>query len=113
MEPFRLKSSCLLILPLKSQLLLQFLNQSSKFCQESELALEPERHNFLDKVMSIVRSVELQSHVRIRLCMLGTSCVLLPRKLDRMLSTEELSLLESQFIEQGLAAKITGIDFQD
>ena len=65
------------------------LDQSSKFCQESELALEPERHDFLDKVMSIVRSVELQSHVRIRLCMLGTSCVLLPRKLDRMLSTEE------------------------
>lgn len=89
------------------------LDQSSKFCQESELALEPERHDFLDKVMSIVRSVELQSHVRIRLCMLGTSCVLLPRKLDRMLSAEELSLLESQFIEQGLAAKITGIDYQD
>ena len=30
------------------------LDQSSKFCQESELALEPERHDFLDKVMSIV-----------------------------------------------------------
>lgn len=89
------------------------LEQSSKFCHESELVLEPERRDFLDKVMSIVRSVGLQSEVRIRLCMLGISCVILPRKLNRMLSDEELSLLESQFVEQGLASVVTGIDYQN
>lgn len=88
------------------------LEQSSKFCQDSELASEPERRDFLDKVMNIVRSVGLQSEVRIRLCMLGTSCVILPRKLDRMLSNEESSLLESRFIEQGLASLVTGIDYK-
>ena len=60
--------------------------------------------------MSIVRSVELQSYVRIRLCMLGVSCVILPRKLDRMLSDEELDLLKSKFSEKGLESLITGID---
>tara|TARA_Y100000766_G_C18877885_1_gene591767 strand:- start:87 stop:1055 length:969 start_codon:yes stop_codon:yes gene_type:complete len=86
------------------------LDQSSNFCQESELISEPERKQFLDAVMSIVRSVELQSYVRIRLCMLGVSCVILPTKLDRMLSDEELDLLKSKFSEKGLESLITGID---
>ena len=63
-----------------------------------------------DTVMSIVRSTELQSYIRIRLCMLGVSCVILPSKLDRMLSDDELELLNSKFSEKGLESIITGID---
>ena len=59
--------------------------------------------------MGIVRSVDMQSHVRIRLCMLGTSCVVLPRKLERMLTAAELDLLNTEFAKQGLASLITGI----
>ena len=89
------------------------LEQSSKFCQESELVLEDEREELLDTVMSTVRSVDLQSHIRIRLCMLGTSCVILPRKLDRILSEQELSSLSKELTDQGLASIVTGIDYQN
>ena len=61
-------------------------------------------------VMGIVRSVDMQSYVRIRLCMLGTSCVVLPRKLERVLTVAELELLRSEFAKQGLESLITGID---
>jgi len=86
------------------------LDQSSKFCHESELILEAERKHLLDKVRAVVRSLELQSYVSIRLCMLGTSCVILPRKLDRMLSLDELDLLYAKFTESGLESLITSID---
>ena len=88
------------------------LSQSSKFCQESELAFEDERSKLLSSVMGIVRSVDMQSHVRIRLCMLGTSCVVLPRKLERMLTAAELELLDTEFAKQGLESLITGIDHE-
>lgn len=86
------------------------LDQSSKFCHESELIFEAERKHLLDKVRAVVRSLELQSYVSIRLCMLGTSCVILPRKLDRMLSLDELDLLYAKFTESGLESLITSID---
>ncbi|MEC7229112.1 MAG: hypothetical protein VXV95_03580 [Candidatus Thermoplasmatota archaeon] len=86
------------------------LDQSSKFCQESELAHEDERSKLITMVMGIVRSVDMQSYVRIRLCMLGTSCVVLPRKLERVLTVAELELLHSEFAKQGLESLITGID---
>ncbi len=86
------------------------LDQSSKFCQESELAHEDERSKLITMVMGIVRSVDMQSYVRIRLCMLGTSCVVLPRKLERVLTVAELELLRSEFAKQGLESLITGID---
>ena len=54
----------------------------------------------------------MQSHVRIRLCMLGTSCVVLPRKLERMLTAAELDLLNTEFAKQGLGSLITGIDHE-
>ena len=86
------------------------LDQSSKFCRDSELIFETERKNLLDNARSVVRSLELQSFVSIRLCMLGTSCVILPRKLDRMLSLDELDSLYAKFTESGLESIITSID---
>ena len=88
----------------------EILNQSSNFCHDSELIFETERKQLLDSVRAIVRSIDLQSHVSIRLCMLGTSCVILPRKLDRMLSSDELDLLHLRFTESNLESLITEID---
>ena len=88
----------------------EILNQSSNFCHDSELIFETERKQLLDSVRAIVRSIDLQSHVSIRLCMLGTSCVILPRKLDRMLSSDELDLLHLRFTESNLESVITEID---
>ena len=86
------------------------LDQSSNFCHESELMFETERKHLLDNVRKVVRSIDLQSHVSIRLCMLGTSCVILPRKLNRMISQEELDLLHAKLIEKGLESLISAID---
>lgn len=88
----------------------EILEQSSKFCQESGLILETERKHLLDIVRDIIRSVDLQLHVRVRLCMLGISCVILPRTLDRLLLHEELELLHTKFTEYGLQSIITEID---
>ena len=86
------------------------LDQSSNFCHESELIFETERKHLLDTVRKVVRSLDLQSYVSIRLCMLGTSCVILPRKLDRMLSADELDLLHEKFSENNLESLISAID---
>jgi hypothetical protein len=86
------------------------LDQSSNFCHESELIFETERKRLLDNVRKIVRSLDLQSYVSIRLCMLGTSCVILPRRLDRMLSPDELDLLHTKISENDLESLISAID---
>ncbi len=86
------------------------LDQSSNFCHDSELMFETERKHLLDNVRKVVRSIDMQSHVSIRLCMLGTSCVILPRKLNRMISQEELDLLHAKLIEKGLESLISAID---
>jgi len=85
------------------------LDQSSIFCHESELIFETERKQLLDKVRTVVRSLELQSYVSIRLCMLGISCVILPRKLERILSLDELDSLCAKFTANGLESLITSI----
>ena len=86
------------------------LDQSRNFCQDSELIFEAERKQLLDNARKVVRALDLHPLVSIRLCMLGTSCVILPRKLERMLSLDELNSLHQKFTEIGLDSLITGID---
>ena len=88
----------------------EILEQSGKFSVESELSEETARKHLLDVARDTVRSLDLQSLVSIRLCMLGTSCVVLPRKLNRLLTDSELESINSAFIERGLASMITEID---
>ncbi len=85
------------------------LDNSLQFCQESELAEETDRRELLEMLRQIVRENDLQTHLRIRLCMLGISAVILPRKLNRMLKPDELKKLYQSFIERDLGALITKI----
>ena len=68
-----------------------FLQNLEIFLANSELIHEPERKELLDTARSIVRELELQELVSIRLCMLGISIAILPRKLTRKLTESELS----------------------
>ena len=85
------------------------LTKSRDFSANSELIHEPERKELLETARSIVRELELQELVSIRLCMLGISIAILPRKLTRKLTESELSNLEKSFTEMNLGCKITNI----
>ena len=68
-----------------------------------------ERKRLLDNVRKIVRSLDLQSYVSIRLCMLvhlRNSAT----ELDRMLSPDELDLLHTKISENDLESLISAID---
>ena len=65
--------------------------------------------NYWTPLRNIVRELELQELVSIRLCMLGISIAILPRKLTRKLTESELSNLEKSFTEKNLGCKITNI----
>jgi len=85
------------------------LDQSRIFSKDSELIEEPERKELLAKVRSIIRDNEMQTNVSARLCMLGVSLVILPRKLNRMITKSELEKLHSDFTDNQLGSIITQI----
>ena len=85
------------------------LTNSLQFSQESQLVEEKSRGRLLELIHQIVRKTNLQSILNVRLCMLGISAVILPRRLDRMLKPEELARLHQSFVEHNLGALITKI----
>ena len=87
----------------------KILTKSREFSSNSELIYEPERKELLETARGIVRELELQELVSIRLCMLGISIAILPRKLSRKLTESELSNLAKSFTELNLGCKITNI----
>lgn len=87
----------------------KILTKSREFSSNSELIYEPERKELLDTARNIVRELELQELVSVRLCMLGISIAILPRKLTRKLTESELSNLEKSFTGMNLGCKITNI----
>ena len=83
--------------------------QSNNFSRESELIDESERKQLLNLVRKVVKDLELQTHLSIRLCMLGVSVVILPRKLNRQISKQELDQLYNSLIQLNLGSIITSI----
>ena len=70
---------------------------------------EPTRRDLLESVRSIIQMHQLQANIRIRLCMLGTSCVLLPTQLNQPLTEETLSLLASELQQLGFGVEQTSL----
>ncbi len=87
----------------------QLLTQSRIFAEQSELLEEPERKGFLSLVREVIRDLELQTKVSIRLCMLGVSLAILPRKLSKPLKKQELELISKTLEEKAIGTKITKI----
>jgi pantoate kinase len=87
----------------------EILKQSRIFAQESDLLEEPERKHLLSTVREIVRELELQTKVSIRLCMLGVSLAILPRELSKPLKKEELKLISEQLDLLDIGFKLTNI----
>jgi len=87
----------------------EILKQSRIFAEESELLDEPERNHLLSTVREIVRELELQAKVSIRLCMLGVSLAILPRELSNPLKKQELELISKQLDLLNIGFKLTRI----
>lgn len=83
--------------------------QSRNFSQASGLLDEPERMTLNKAVMKELRRLNLQTRVYVRLCMLGVSLAVLPRKLDQPLEEEEIDLILKALHGLGLGAIATSI----
>ena len=85
----------------------KLLQESQVFATASKMLEEPTRRDLLESVRSIIQTHQLQASIRIRLCMLGTSCVLLPARLNEPLSEETLSMLASELQQLGFGVEQT------
>ena len=87
----------------------KLLQESQTFATASKMLEEPTRRDLLESVRSIIQAHQLQASIRIRLCMLGTSCVLLPTRLNEPLSEETLSILASELQHLGFGVEQTSL----
>lgn len=83
--------------------------QSRNFSQASGLLDEPERKTLNSAVMKELRRINLQTRVYVRLCMLGVSLAILPRKLDQPLEKEETDLILEAMQSLDFGAIVTSI----
>jgi pantoate kinase len=84
--------------------------QSRNFAQSSGLLEEPERLALSAAVMEQLRDLGLQSKVYVRLCMLGVSLAILPRRLDVPLTEEDtLKIVKSlKDLQLGVVQTVIG-----
>ena len=87
----------------------KLLQESQTFAIASKMVEEPTRRDLLDMVRSVIQSHQLQANIRIRLCMLGTSCVLLPTQLKKPLSEETLASLASELEQHGFGVELSSL----
>ena len=68
-------------------------SDNRNFGEASGLLDEPARKRLLSTVRSEILRLDLQTRVNIRLCMLGVSACVLPRRLDSPLTSDELDAI--------------------
>jgi hypothetical protein len=83
--------------------------QSRTFAQASKLMEEPARSALNSIVMDQLRALNLHSRVYVRLCMLGVSLAVLPRRLDEPLTANEVNTISQALQTLGLGVKATTI----
>ncbi|MDE0858146.1 MAG: hypothetical protein OSA38_06215 [Candidatus Poseidoniaceae archaeon] len=84
--------------------------QSRTFAQTSGLLEEPERMGLNAAVMGQLRKMDLHPRVYVRLCMLGVSLVILPRRLDQPLTHEEIEQVAEALRALKLGVRSTSIE---
>ena len=87
----------------------ELLQESQIFGRMSKMLEEPTRQSMLAAVQSTVNELGLQARIRVRLCMLGTSCVVLPSKVDQPLTDDELQQLSEVLKANQLESMMTRI----
>jgi len=87
----------------------ELLQESQTFGRMSKMLEEPTRQSMLATVQSTVNELGLQARIRVRLCMLGTSCVVLPSKIDQALTEDELQELSDHLKSHQLESLVTRI----
>ena len=70
---------------------------------------EPARSALNSKVMDQLRALNLHSRVYVRLCMLGVSLAVLPRRLEEPLTDSEVTTISQALQSLGLGVKATMI----
>ena len=85
----------------------ELLQESQTFGRMSKMLEEPTRQSMLAAVQSTVNELGLQARIRVRLCMLGTSCVVLPLKIDEALTEDELHQLSDHLKTHQLESLVT------
>ena len=71
---------------------------------------EPVRNAFLNNAQQEITRLGFDEIMSTRLCMLGVSLCVLPKKLSKPLAIEQLEQLAQQLREKGMGTKITSID---
>ena len=87
----------------------ELLQESQTFGRMSKMLEEPTRQSMLAAVQSTVNELGLQARIRVRLCMLGTSCVVVPSKVDQPLTEDELQQLSDHLKTHQLESLVTRI----
>ncbi|MEC7112064.1 MAG: hypothetical protein VXW72_00890, partial [Candidatus Thermoplasmatota archaeon] len=90
----------------------ELLKEAQTFGRMSKMLEEPSRHSMLASVQSVINELNLQAKVRARLCMLGTSCVLLPAKTNEPLDESDLRQLSERLRALRLDSLVTRIASQ-
>ncbi len=87
----------------------ELLQEAQTFGRASKMLEEPSRQSMLALVQSVINELNLQAQIRARLCMLGTSCVLLPSKANQPLDVEDLSDISDRLQSLNLDSTLTRI----
>lgn len=83
--------------------------ESRNFADASGLLEEKVRKNLLAMVQKEILRLDLQARVNVRLCMLGVSVSILPRRLDQPLLEDELEAICDALRTNGLGVRETRI----
>tara|TARA_B110000444_G_scaffold244368_1_gene263758 strand:- start:2774 stop:3823 length:1050 start_codon:yes stop_codon:yes gene_type:complete len=84
--------------------------ESRNFAESSGLLEEQARKKLLSNVQKEILLLDLQSRVNVRLCMLGVSLAILPRRLDSPLVLDELENIADALRAIGLGVRATRIE---
>ena len=84
--------------------------ESRNFADGSGLLEEKVRKELLSSVQKEILRLDLQARINVRLCMLGVSLVILPRRLDSPLASNELEKIADAFRALGLGVRETAIE---
>lgn len=88
----------------------QLLQCSEQFSAASGMLQEPVRKALLSMVRNEIIELGYQSQMSTKLCMLGVSICVLPKRLSEPLSDEQLQQLAHRLRKNGLGVRITSID---
>ena len=83
--------------------------ESRNFAEASGLLNEEVRKELLSQVQKEILRLDLQTRVNVRLCMLGVSVSILPRRLDEPLLDGELSDIADALRTRGFGVRRTSI----